>query len=49
MFVLFPPPVGVEEDSAGPNGSPAESWLRAARRQLHPQMSGETQHRYLPH
>lgn len=40
---------GAEEDSAGPNGPPSEPWIRAACSRLHPQMSGEAQHGYLPH
>lgn len=43
------PSDGAEEDSAGPHGSPSEPWLRVACCRLHPQMSGEAQHGYLPH
>lgn len=44
-----PPLDGAEEDSAGPHGSPSEPWIRVACCRLHSQMSGEAQHRYLPH
>ena len=49
MLVLFPLSAGVEEDSAGPNGSSAESWLRPARSWLYSKVSGKAQHGYLPH
>lgn len=49
VLVLFTPSAGAEEDSAGPNGSSPEPWLRPASCRLHSQVSGETQHRYLPH
>lgn len=39
----------VEEDSPGQNGSSTKSWLCSACGQLHSQVSGETQHGYLPH
>ncbi|KAI3370218.1 hypothetical protein L3Q82_025001 [Scortum barcoo] len=47
-WFYFPPSAGAEEDSAGPNGSPAEPWLRPAGSQLHSQVSGETKHRISP-
>lgn len=40
---------GAEEDSAGQDGPSAKPWLRPARGGLHPQVSGETQHRHLSH
>lgn len=49
VLVFLSRKAGAEEDPAGPNGSPSEPWIRAASRRLHSQMSGETQHRYLPH
>lgn len=49
FFFLISPSAGVEEDSAGPNGSSAEPWLRPACGRLHSQVSGETQHGHLPH
>lgn len=40
---------GAQEDLIGPYGSPTESRLRSSSGQLHPQMSGEAQHRYFTH
>lgn len=49
MLVIFQPPDGAEENSSGQDGSPAEPRLRPARGGIHQEVSGEAQHRHLPH